>query len=249
MLLALSRDLLPRVSRARPRMRDTIDTGTYDKAKTYPLAHGYERRMRAPTSIVVHSTEGVVGQSLSSAADYLYRSAKVSAHYLIGKGSEIIQFLDPHPYAAWHAGQALAAYSNQRSIGIECLHARGEAWPEAQRATLAWLLQHLVATYHIASTAIDTHGQIALPGPYDRKLDPTNWPHSEFIVWRDSVLATPREYRAGPFGAIARQDRRPEAIAAKYYAPGELFRTTNVQDGYAWDMTGIGFVALGDLEG
>lgn len=235
-------------------MTYTINTTQYDKARAYPLPadpsapkHGYERRAAAPTAIVVHSTEGGVGQALGSAANYLYTSANVSAHFLVGKGSEIIQFLDPLPYAAWHAGQSIAAYSNQRSIGIECLHAQGEPWPGAQWDTLAWLLQHLMSGYSIAHTSIDTHGQIALPGPYDRKKDPTNWPHAAFITWRDSVLAAPRRFRAGPFGALARQDRRPEALAARYYPPGTIFACGDVSGGYAWDSTGIGFVALGDV--
>jgi len=235
-------------------MSYVIDTSTYDKARSYPLPsdpnvpkHGYERRQGVPTTIVCHSTEGAVGQSLSSAASYLYTSANVSAHYLIGKTDEIIRFLDPSPYAAWHAGQSIAAYSNQKSIGIECLHAKGETWPAVQKDTLAWLLMRLMDTYGIPTTSIDTHGQIALPGPYDRKKDPTNWLHSDFIYWRHTVLTATRRFKAGAFGAIARQDRRPEALAAKYYQPGEGFDCGDVSGGYAWDSTGIGFVALGDI--
>src|SRR5262245_46329133 len=120
-----------------------------NKAAAYPVGHGYSTRPTAPTSVVCHSTEGAVGQSLQSASDYLYHSAKVSADYLIGKAGEIINFLDSRRFAAWHAGgqqpdgtwTAQPAYSNPHSIGIECLHASSEAWPAAQKDALAWLLE------------------------------------------------------------------------------------------------------------
>ena len=237
-------------------MSYVIDSASYNKAARYPVGHGYTYRPALPTSVVVHSTEGVVGQSLSSAANYLYNSPDVSADFLIGKSTEIIQFLDSHAYAAWHAGglqangswTAQPAFANDRSIGIECLHAAGEAWPSAQKDTLAWLLRYLQDMYSIPTVMIETHGQIAIAGPYIRKKDPTNWPHQEFILWRDTTLSQTRQYRAGRYGALARQDRTPLALTAKYYQPGEVFMCGDVSNGYAWDASGIGFVALGDVE-
>lgn len=169
----------------------SIDTTSRNKAAAYPVEHGFVLRTGAPTSIIVHDTEGVVGQSLDSAARYLYTTALVSAHYLIGRGGEIIQFLDPRKYAAWHAGMALIPYQNQHSIGIELLHAAGEPWMPIQKSALAWLLQKLMADYPIPLTSIDTHGQVALPGPYSRKKDPTGWPRTDFLVWRNALVVQP----------------------------------------------------------
>jgi hypothetical protein len=186
----------------------SIDTATYDKAKTYPVGHGYTTRPYVPSSIVVHSTEGAVGQTLQSAASYLFNSPDVSSDFLIGKHGEILQFLDSRTYQAWHAGgqqangtwTAQPPYSNPHSIGIECLHASGETWPAVQKDALAWLLAQLTHAYHIPVPSIETHGQIAIAGPYQRKQDPTNWSHSDFIAWRDTVLApappTPARYVA-----------------------------------------------------
>lgn len=173
-----------------------------DKAKVYSIGHGYTTRPSAPTTIVCHSTEGKVGQSLQSASDYLYTSSNVSADFLIGKAGEIINFLDSSKYAAWHAGgqqqdgswTAQPAYSNPHSIGIECLHASGESWPAEQKDALAWLLEKLTADFRIPIISIETHGQIAIAGPYVRKVDPTNWSHSNFIAWRDAVLAPAPTY-------------------------------------------------------
>lgn len=229
----------------------SIDTHAYDKANTYPIDHGYDVRAHAPTAIVVHSTEGGREQSLPSAASYLYASANVSSHYLIGRTGEIIQFLEPLRYSAWHAGTAEAPFVNQRSIGIECLHSQGELWPAVQKDALAWLLQSLIAQYSIPARLIETHGQIAIPGPYQRKVDPTNWPHDQFIVWRDALYAPAPAVtivHAGPYGAIARQDYQAAGKAAAYYGPGNRIEIDGFhQNGYRHAASGIGFIADGDL--
>ncbi len=118
-------------------MSYSIDMTTYPKAIKYPINHGYDDRNGVPSSVIVHSTEGKQGQTFFSAATFLYNAAKVSAHYLIGRSGEIVQFLDPVTYSAWHAGPAEAPFVNQRSIGIECLHAEGENWPIIQKNALA----------------------------------------------------------------------------------------------------------------
>lgn len=58
--------------------------------------------------------------------------------------------------------------------------------------------------------------------------------------------ALPR-YKAGIYGAIAQQDRRADAPAAKYYTPGELFEGDGELNGYVHDFTGIGFVPVGQV--
>ncbi len=229
----------------------SVNTEQYDKAKAYPIDHGYDERNGMPLSIVCHSTEGEIGQSFKSAADYLYASAKVSAHYLIGKSAEIVQFLDTKRYSAWHSGVAETLFVNQRAIGIECLHARGENWPSVQKDALAWLLQSIATHYTIPARLIETHGQIALPGPYVRKIDPTNWPHSDFRLFVDQALAAspaPRIVHAGPFGALARQDYMAAAKAAAYFPPGTAIEIDDFsKNSYRHCVSGIGFIADGDL--
>lgn len=232
-------------------MSYTIDTTSYDKHAKYPIGHGYGIRPHQPTTIVVHSTEGKTGQTLESAASYLYRSPDVSSDFLLGKGSEIIQFLDSGRFQAWHAGgyqgdgiwTAQAAYSNPNSIGVECLHAKGEPWPPVQLDTLAWLLEYLTARYVIPVTSIETHGFVAIRGPYDRKKDPTDWPHGEFIAWRDARLLDAPAYV--PYRIIApcaivtsRSGAAPLAggpdNGMTWLEPGNIINVGDLTDGWYW---------------
>jgi hypothetical protein len=242
-----------------------IDSQAYDKARAYPVGHGYTTRPAPPTTIVVHSTEGAKGQTLSSAASYLFNSPDVSSDYLIGKAGEIIQFLDSRTYQAWHAGgqqqngtwTAQPAYSNPHSIGIECLHAKGESWPAVQKDALAWLLSKLTRDYMIPVPSIETHGQIAIAGPYSRKTDPTNWTHAEFIAWRDTVLApapTYHRYQVIAPCAIftARAPDSPLAMGPDngqtWLDVDDIINVGDVAQGWLWcspnehDMPGIGFI-------
>ncbi len=226
----------------------SINNSQYDKAKKYPIDHGYDERNGMPFSIVAHSTEGSIGQPFVSAADYLYTSAKVSAHYLIGRAGEIVQFLDTRRYSAWHSGVAEQPYTNQRSIGIECLHARGENWPSVQKDALAWLLNRLATQYTIPARLIDTHGQIAIPGPYQRKIDPTNWPRADFKLFVDQALAPiAKSYRVRRVMVSQRQEGG-EPYAGELQ-PGEIVLVDKwYTNGYVHLASGLGFVKLADLE-
>lgn len=226
-----------------------VDSTTYNKAAKYPQRHGYQLRGTQPTSVVCHSTEGPKGQPLASAASYLYHSAKVSAHFLVGKGGEIIQFLDPRTYQAWHAGTARAAYTNPRSIGIECLHAKGEAWGEAQKAALTWLVQDLMGAYSIPLSLIETHGQIAIPGPYDRKKDPTDWPHAAFLEWRATlapVSPPPTTFKVRGVPVYQRADIA--GPLAGYLFSGDVVEVDQVKNGVAHLKNGLGFFDADALE-
>jgi N-acetyl-anhydromuramyl-L-alanine amidase AmpD len=241
-----------------------IDVASYDKHKHFGPRHGYQQRGTVPATIVVHSTEGKPGQSFVNAAHYLFASADVSAHYLIGKSGEIAQFLDPKTWQAWHAGgrqadgtwTAQEAYSNPRSIGIECLHARGEAWPAVQRDALAWLLRALVQRFTIPLAKIETHGQIALPGPYRRKLDPTDWPYPDFLAWRNALAApapapTPRYYRVKVCAWWLEAPRPDAPIALGGRAlldAGTIVAVDDVTGGWGHDSGGLGFCPLAALE-
>lgn len=93
---------------------------------------------------------------------------KVSAHFLIRRGGELIQFA-PCAKRAWHAGESSwkgRARCNDFSIGVE-LEGTGEvAFTGAQYRRLAALTRALTARYPIVDIA--GHSDIA-PG---RKTDP-----------------------------------------------------------------------------
>lgn len=178
-------------------MPPTIDTTSYPKATTYPPGHGYAARPSAPTAIVVHSTNNSKTTSFAHEANYLYTSRDVSADFLIGKDGRIVQFLDSRVWQAWHAGgrqvtggwTAQPEFANPRSIGIELHKSLPDPfYPSVQLAALGWLLQQLVAQFGISPQMIETHGQIAIAGPYIRKHDPDDWSHEDFLVWRDALF-------------------------------------------------------------
>lgn len=116
-----------------------------------------------------------------------YRTIKelqVSAHFLICRDGEIIQFV-PCAKRAWHAGVSEwcgRACCNDFSIGVELEGSDFEPYTDAQYAALADLTSALRAAYPIIDAV--GHSDIA-PG---RKTDPGpcfDWPR-----YRATVLAT-----------------------------------------------------------
>lgn len=101
----------------------------------------------------------------------LVASMRVSAHCLITRSGQIIQFV-PFNRRAWHAGVSSFAgreKCNDYSIGIELEGTDFIAYTEAQYAALATLTQFITQTYPlITSQRITGHQFIA---PY-RKSDP-----------------------------------------------------------------------------
>lgn len=226
----------------------SIDRSSYRKDTHLPVGVGWSMRPGGirPTAIVIHTTSAEAQDTTFDAeARYLYNSREVSAHFLNGKQSQIVQFLDPQ-LEAWHAGQALSAYQNDHSIGIENHVSVGEPWTAIQHDSLTWLVKRLMAQYAIAPTQIETHRAIALPGPNIRKHDPTGWDDVSFYAWRASLV--PRTVFAGPYGAIARQDYRAGAAAAAYFAPGLTITIDDFhRNEYRHAASGVGFLADGDL--
>lgn len=223
-----------------------------NKAAFYPDRYGYQRRGTIPTSIVVHSTEGVKGQSFASASNYLYRSAAVSAHFLVGRDGFIEQQLSPKTIQAWHAGEARYGFGNAQSIGIELLHKSGEDWPAIQKDALAWLLRRLMTDHAIPSSRIETHGQIAIPGPYVRKTDPTNWPYADFRAWVAALVPDPPDPPTLPRrvkGVPIYQRKERTGPLAGHLAPGDLVTIDAVYgDGGGHLADGRGFVDLNALD-
>jgi hypothetical protein len=170
-----------------------MDITSYDKAAKHNLSYGgYEARKSAPTAIVVHSTSNPHQKNTAFAAEatFLLDATLASAHYLIGKDGAVVRFLDPRQWAAWHAGNAQPAYLNQHSIGIELHHSVGDPpYPTAQLDALAGLLRSLMGLFDIPAERIETHGQIAIAGPYIRKTDPSDWPYASFLFFRSQLGA------------------------------------------------------------
>ncbi|PIE36963.1 MAG: 1,6-anhydro-N-acetylmuramyl-L-alanine amidase AmpD [Gammaproteobacteria bacterium] len=103
---------------------------------------------------------------------------RVSAHVLIRRDGELIQFV-PFHRRAWHAGASCFAgreQCNEYSIGIELEGCDTQPFTDAQYDSLTELLQVLLTAYpHITPARITGHSEIA-PG---RKTDPGpcfDWP-------------------------------------------------------------------------
>lgn len=95
-------------------------------------------------------------------------SMRVSAHFLIRRTGELIQFVSCH-HRAWHAGASMwngRERCNDFSIGIELEGCDELPFEEAQYQRLSELLGHLAVRYPIA--AIVGHSDIAPR----RKTDP-----------------------------------------------------------------------------
>jgi len=96
------------------------------------------------------------------------RDLRVSAHFLIRRDGELLQFVSCGK-RAWHAGESSwkgRAGCNDFSIGIELEGLEGDGFEEAQYERLAATLIGLAARYPIR--AVTSHAHIA-PG---RKQDP-----------------------------------------------------------------------------
>lgn len=152
------------------------------------------------------------------------------------------------------------------SIGCEVIGAYDKAvWPVPIRAMAGWAFACVKARLNIQSVYTAT-GQDR-PDLHDPQLSghrdyttektcPGAAVTSDFFVraaqdgWMAYQMNTPpytHMYKASPYGAIAQQDRRPDAPAAKLYQPGEPFEGDGELSGYVHDRTGIGFVPLGQV--
>ena len=98
------------------------------------------------------------------------RGLQVSAHFLIRRGGERVQFVSCDE-RAWHAGASSwrgRDNCNDWSIGIELEGLEGERFTAAQYRALATLLHALVRRYPLAEAVGHEHvapGRKADPGP------------------------------------------------------------------------------------
>lgn len=114
------------------------------------------------------------------------KGVKVSSHFLIRRGGEIIQFV-PCQQRAWHAGVSNwqgRERCNDFSLGIELEGSDFQAFTDIQYAALVRLTRRLQRVYPIKS--ITGHSDIA-PG---RKTDPG--PFFDWPRYRSTLAATSR---------------------------------------------------------
>jgi AmpD protein len=109
---------------------------------------------------------------------------RVSAHLLIGRSGELLQFVPLH-LRAWHAGQSQCegrARVNDFSIGIELEGCDDEPFEDAQYRALTELTANVLRTYPVITPArIYGHSDIS-PG---RKTDPG--PRFDWARYRSSL--------------------------------------------------------------
>jgi N-acetylmuramoyl-L-alanine amidase len=161
-------------------------TGT-DERTGLALYRGYGQRPAIPlTGIVLHSTEGKLGELFAAACRYIRDSPDVSAHYYVAADGTIQRILDPGPWRAYHAGVSSwqgRADCNDFMVGIELHHTRGQGpYPAVQLGALAWLCRELMHDHPtITRAGIAPHRAVALPA--GRKYDPSDWSDAQLQAW------------------------------------------------------------------
>lgn len=132
----------------------------------------FDERVLPITMAVIHYTEMAdQGFAIERLCD---PEAKVSAHYVIGKGGEVVQLV-PEAKRAWHAGVSYwrgIRDVNSASIGIELDHPGHKygytTFPDAQFEALVPLLSRMVKEHGIPRANVVGHSDVA-PA---RKIDP-----------------------------------------------------------------------------
>jgi AmpD protein len=116
------------------------------------------------------------------------RGLKVSAHFFIRRGGELLQFVSCDE-RAWHAGASSwqgRADCNGYSVGIELEGLEGECFEADQYAVLATLLRAVAARYPIRHVVGHEHvapGRKEDPGPgfdWDALQAALGWPETAF---------------------------------------------------------------------
>lgn len=171
-----------------------LSGGWWPAARAVPSPnHGERPAGTAITLLVLHSISlppGVYGgdeieRLFTNTLDWdahpyfgQIRGAQVSAHFVIRRSGEVLQFVSCER-RAWHAGQSAwrgRSNCNDYSIGIELEGLEGTPFEAAQYPALGRLVGALAAAYPLAEVAGHEH---VAPG---RKHDPGagfDWPAAE----------------------------------------------------------------------
>ena len=178
-------------------MRHDWNGGWLRRARALPSPNIGPRLAGVPVDLVVlHSISLPPGEYGGDAIERLFtnrldwsahpyfetiRGATVSAHFLIRRDGELVQFVSTDE-RAWHAGASRwdgREDCNDFSIGIELEGLEGEAFEDPQYAALATLLASLANRFPIRDVAGHEH---VSPG---RKGDPGagfDWPRLRRLV-------------------------------------------------------------------
>jgi hypothetical protein len=172
---------------------------TFRKDTIHDPGHGYGRNVgtvKKPvwvaerginmSSEVVHTTNNPNKDTKPwSEATFIRDSPNVSCHDFIAKNGDVYVIL-PETMEAWHAGAALAAFTNRYSFGTELHCSIGETPTQAQMDSLAWRIRDRRTRYGVVEARIETHRFIALPK--GRKSDPEGWSDTDFYAWRKGLF-------------------------------------------------------------
>lgn len=160
----------------------TIDATTYHSPNFDKRPNG----IASVSSLLIHTTEG----SFPSDAEWLCNpSSGVSTHFVISPDGQVYQLVNPE-LRAWHAGSGNwmgCTDLNDISIGIECSHVQGSAWPAPLLGALDALCRSLIESFDIDKDWVVAHRWYA-PG---RKTDPTDFPDSELLLFIDQLYTEP----------------------------------------------------------
>ena len=122
------------------------------------------------------------------------RGLRVSSHFLVRRGGELLQFVSARE-RAWHAGASAwrgRPDCNDYSLGIELEGLEGERFEPAQYATLARLLRAAARQYPLREVAGHEHvapGRKQDPGPgfdWDRLVALLRWRRERFAPYTKS---------------------------------------------------------------
>ena len=186
----------------------TLDAAGWLRGCRHVLSANHDERPAGAeaTLLVMHSISLPPGEYGGDAVERLFTNRldwsahpyfaaieglEVSAHFLIHRGGELLQFVSCDD-RAWHAGASSwrgRADCNDYSVGIELEGLEGEPFEPVQYDVLSALLRSLARRYPIE--AIAGHEHVA-PG---RKADPGagfDWVALErSLGWPASALPTP----------------------------------------------------------
>jgi len=225
-------------------------------------------------AVVLHIIEGSVSSALY---EFKRAGAQKSAHFIVSKAGLIWQCVSihdsayanglswnesqhcwvdpqghllkaPNPTPAW-LGLTPPVNPNLQTISIEREGYYQDTPTTAQNSAVVRIMQWCAAQAPTLAPYAYMHSLIGHChiSPVSKANCPG--PHVDYAALAAAAnAAQPRIVHAGPFGAIARTDYRAPAPAAAYFAPGTAIEIDDFHtNGYRHAISGIGFIADGDL--
>jgi N-acetyl-anhydromuramyl-L-alanine amidase AmpD len=204
-----------------------------------------------PSSILIHTTEG----SFDSDCEWMCaESSGVSTHYAIAPYGGVFCLVDDDK-RAWHAGSGNwhgCTDLNDISLGIECSHLQGSAWPAALMDALDELCRDKIAQYGITQEWVTAHRWYA-PG---RKIDPTDFPDEQLKPFIANFYSVPletydRRYRVRYNRSVVRQGPSTGFPVVGYVDAGREFSADSIKfgeeiqgdDQWIHASSGVGFLS------